>query len=212
MENSTQFSPTGLGHSIFMDRYAFSPEEDYTQASRRVSKAVAAAENEDVRAYWEEKFFKLLSSNLFMGGGRIMYGAGRPKQQMLNCFVIPTDDSIEGWGKAVSDVMVISGRLGGVGANVSPIRPRGSYIKGNGGIATGAVSLAKIIDAPGYEIVGGGGRRMALMLALELTHPDIMEFLDAKLDRNELNNANISVIINIPHEEFARKVRNDEEY
>jgi ribonucleoside-diphosphate reductase alpha chain len=210
MENSTQFSPTGLGHSIFMDRYAFSPEEDYTQASRRVSKAVAAAENEDVRAYWEEKFFKLLSSNLFMGGGRIMYGAGRPKQQMLNCFVIPTDDSIEGWGKAVSDVMVISGRLGGVGANVSPIRPRGSYIKGNGGIATGAVSLAKIIDAPGYEIVGGGGRRMALMLALELTHPDIMEFLDAKLDRNELNNANISVIINIPHEEFARKVRNDE--
>jgi len=211
MEYKQHFQPQGLGLSIFQDRYAFDSTEDYTAGSRRVSKHVAQAETEETRDYWEEKFFNLIASNLFMPGGRIMYGAGRPKAQLLNCFVIPTDDSIEGWGKAVSDVMVISGRLGGVGANVSPIRPRGSYIRGNGGIATGAVSLAKIIDAPGYEIVGGGGRRMALMLALEVTHPDIMEFLDAKLDRNEMNNANISVIINIPHEEFVSKIQNDED-
>jgi ribonucleoside-diphosphate reductase alpha chain len=172
---------------------------------------VAEAEEPGVREAWSNLFFNELASNRFMGGGRIMYGCGRPKAQLLNCFVVPTHDSIEGWGKTVSDVMVISGRLGGVGLNVSPIRPRSSYIHGNGGVATGAVSFAKIVDAPGYELVGGGGRRMAMMICLNLTHPDMPEFLDVKLDQNSLNNANISVIIDIPTDEFVQKVRDDEE-
>jgi ribonucleoside-diphosphate reductase alpha chain len=205
------FKPSGLGLSIFQDRYAASPEESYTEASRRVADFVSQAEPEEKRQEVADELFEELATNRIMGGGRIMYGAGRPKAQLLNCFVIPTEDTIEGWGQAVSDVIVISGRLGGVGANVSSVRPRGSYIKGNGGVATGAVSLAKIIDSPGYEIVGGGGRRMALMLCLNVTHPDILEFLDAKLDAHEMNNANISVVIDIPNDEFVSKVKNDEQ-
>jgi ribonucleoside-diphosphate reductase alpha chain len=205
------FEPTGLGLSIFQDRYAASPEESYTEASRRVADFVSQAEPEEKRQEVADDLFTELATNRIMGGGRIMYGAGRPKAQLLNCFVIPTEDTIEGWGQAVSDVIVISGRLGGVGANVSSVRPRGSYIKGNGGVATGAVSLAKIIDSPGYEIVGGGGRRMALMLCLNVTHPDILEFLDAKLEADQLNNANISVVIDIPNDEFVSKVRNDKQ-
>src|SRR6476469_1343135 len=127
----TYFTPEGLGLSIFNDRYTLYENESYEQASRRQAVHVAAAEKPEVRQHWEDIFFEELATNRFMGGGRIMYGSGRPKAQLLNCFVIPTEDSIEGWGKTVSDVMVISGRLGGVGLNVSPIRPRGSYIKGN---------------------------------------------------------------------------------
>jgi len=207
----TYFEPEGLGLSIFEDRYAHHVGETYQEASRRQAEHVAEAEKEDEREHWANVFFEELATNRFMGGGRIMYGAGRPKAQLLNCFVVPTKDSIEGWGKTVSDIMVISGRLGGVGLNVSPIRPRGSYIKGNGGIATGAVSFAKIADAPGYELVGGGGRRMAMMICLDVTHPDIEEFLDAKLDQDQLNNANISVVIDLPYEEFVEKVRHNED-
>ena len=204
------FQPEGLGLSIFQDRYALHSEEDFVGGSRRQADHVAQAEDEGNREYWADVFFEEIATNRFMPGGRIMYGAGRPKAQLLNCFVVPTHDSIEGWGKTVSDIMVISGRLGGVGLNVSPIRPRGSYIKGNGGIATGAVSFAKIADAPGYELVGGGGRRMAMMICLNVSHPDVEEFLDAKLDQDQLNNTNISVVIDIPYEEFIQKVTNDE--
>lgn len=207
----TYFEPTGLGLSIFKDRYAFSPTETYTESSRRVANHVAQAETPERYKEIADLFFEELATNRLMGGGRIMYGAGRPKAQLLNCFVVPTEDSIEGWGRAVSDVIVISGRLGGVGLNFSPIRPRGAYIRGNGGICTGAVSLMKVVDAPGHELVGGGGRRMALMFCLNLTHPDVLEFLDAKLDRNELNNANISIVIDIPTDEFVAKVKNNEE-
>src|SRR5258706_12192500 len=103
---------------------------------------------------------------------------------------------------------------GGVGINLSPMRPRGSKIHGTGGIATGAVSLMQMINGVGDVLVAGGGRRMALMLDLNITHPDMPEFLDKKLDRKELNNANVSVILDkrLPAKEFVRKVKAGEDF
>jgi ribonucleoside-diphosphate reductase alpha chain len=130
-----------------------------------------------------------------MPGGRIWYGSGRPRAQLLNCFVVPTHDSREGWGKTISDVIVVSGMGGGVGINLSPIRPRGIRINGTGGVATGAVSLMQMINGVGDVLVSGGGRRLALMLDLNITHPDMPEFLDKKLDHDELKNANVSIVL-----------------
>lgn len=207
------FEPSGLGLTIFKDRYARDTEEKWEEACLRVAEHVAEAEeNGNVRKY-RERFHQQLISNKFMPGGRIWYGAGRPKAQLLNCFVIPTQDSREGWGKTTSDVIVISGLMGGVGINMSPIRPRGYAVKGTGGIATGAVSLMELINGVGDVIVGGGGRRMALMLCLDVNHPDIEEFLEAKLDKDKLNNGNVSVVLppDMPAEEFVNKVINNEE-
>jgi ribonucleoside-diphosphate reductase alpha chain len=184
------------------------------EASRRVSKHVASAEINGAKPVVEEKFYEEIVTNRFMPGGRIWYGSGRPRGQLLNCFVVPTTDSREGWGTTIHDVIVISGMGGGVGINCSPIRPRGSRINGTGGIATGAVSLMQMINAVGDVLVGGGGRRLALMLDLNITHPDILEFLDKKLDRQELTNANVSVIIDkrLPAEMFIKKVRKGEDF
>lgn len=203
------FEPTGLGAEIFRDRYARSPEETWEEACRRVSQHVASAEENGKAAAYAQRFHDQISRNLFCPAGRIWYGAGRPKAQLLNCYVVPTHDSREGWGKTTSDVIIISGLMGGVGINVSPVRPRGSHIAGTGGYATGAVSLMQLIDRVGDVIVGGGGRRMALMLCLDVNHPDLEEFLDAKLDQDELNNANISVVIppGLESSEFVRRVR-----
>jgi len=131
---------------------------------------------------------------------------------MLNCFVVGTSDSREGWGKTVSDSIVISGTGGGVGLNCSPVRPRGSSINGTGGQATGAVSLMEIINATGEVIKAGGGRRTALMLCLSLSHGDIAEFLDKKLDLKQLNNANISVVFDEDPEIFFKLVREGGEW
>lgn len=207
VDNKTFQPSTGLPETIFKERYAINPEESWDNASRRLSYHVAQVEGD--RKEWEDRFYDEIVSNRFMPGGRIWYGAGRPRAQLLNCFVVPTSDSREGWGKTIHDVIVVSGMGGGVGINLSPIRPRGSAIHGTGGVATGSVSLMEMINAVGDVLVAGGGRRLALMLDLNITHPDMLEFLDKKLDKGELNNANVSLILdkNMPAEKLVKDVK-----
>lgn len=203
------WEPTGLGATIFADRYARFEGETWQQACERVAQHVAEAEENGKVKKYSERFYEELVNNRFMPGGRIWYGSGRPKAQLLNCFVVPTGDSREGWGKTLYDVIVVSGTGGGVGVNCSPVRPRGYDIKGTGGKATGAVSLMQMIDRVGDVLVSGGGRRLALMLDLDIDHPDLEEFLNVKLDLKQLTNANISVVLNFDSEAFRKAVEDD---
>lgn len=204
------YRPEGLAETIFKERYTIHPEETWDGASHRLAKHVASAELDGDKERYEEHFYEEIVTNRFMPGGRIWYGSGRPRAQLLNCFVVPTSDSREGWGKTIHDVIVVSGMGGGVGINCSPIRPRGSRITGTGGVATGAVSLMEMINAVGDVLVAGGGRRLALMLDLNISHPDMPEFIDAKLNKNKLTNANVSVIIDkkINSDTFVNAVKN----
>lgn len=189
------FNPTGLGRTIFRERYALHEDETWTEACRRVARWAASCEARDKIAEVEEAFFHILSEGLFMPGGRIWYAAGRPFAQGLNCFVLPVSDSREGIGTLFHDTMVVSGTGGGIGVNFSSLRGRGAPIHGMGGSSTGAVSFMKAQDAIGEQIIAGGSRRTALMQCLNIDHPDVVEFIDTKLERNELNNANVSVVI-----------------
>jgi ribonucleoside-diphosphate reductase alpha chain len=206
------YQPDGLALEIFQKRYALHAGETWLDACTRVSNHVAAAEHGNALPLYGESFYSILARNLFMPGGRIWYGSGRPKGQLLNCFVVPTADSREGWGKTVSDMIIITGTGGGLGVNCSPVRPRGTSINGSGGFATGSVSLMEIINAAGEVIKAGGGRRTALMLALSSTHGDIVEFLMKKLDKKQLTNANVSVWFEENPEHFFEKVRKEEMY
>lgn len=191
----TTFQPKGLGLTIFNDRYAHDGET-YDEACMRVATAISQAEGKQEDRTWAmEQFYDVLSEGLFMPGGRIWYGAGRRKQQMLNCFVVPTQDSREGWGTTFYDLTTISGTGGGVGFNFSPVRYRGAPIKGTGGESTGSVSLMHACNNIGDQMIGGGNRRTAMMMCLDIDHPDIYEFIEAKLNKGALTNANVSVII-----------------
>lgn len=201
------FEPSGFGREIFASRHAAYPEEPWADACKRVAWHIADAEQGQDRVKYFTAFREALMDNLFMPGGRIWYGSGRPRGQLLNCFVIPTGDSREAWGKTLYDTVVIAGTGGGIGMNCSPVRYRGADIKGTGGKATGAVSLMTGVDAVGEIIGSGGGRRIALMLCLAISHPDIVEFLDKKLDLNQLNNANVSVVFDEDPEQFFALVR-----
>jgi ribonucleoside-diphosphate reductase alpha chain len=183
---SEYYEPTDFASVIFSQRYSLNGEESWEEACKRVAGHIASAEVNGCRTKWENRFTDALQSAKFIPGGRIWYGSGRPKGQLLNCFVVPTDDSREGWGKTVSDMLVISGTGGGVGMNFSPIRPRGTAIKGTGGEATGAVSLMEVINQTGEVIKSGGGRRTALMMCLTYNHGDLMEFLNKKFNKVEL--------------------------
>lgn len=203
------YEPTDFAATVFKDRYPIHPDETYAEASARVGHHVAGSEEGKKREEFSKRFTDLLLTNRFSPGGRIWRGAGRPRGQMLNCFVISDDiDSREGWGETLKHVTIISGLGGGVGINFSRIRPRGTKINGTGGESTGSVSLMKAVNAVCNELREGGGRRSALMFALDYDHPDLPEFLRVKLDQKELRNANISVLID---DKFIDLVSKDEE-
>lgn len=192
--NSEIFFPTGFSEQIFKQRYAFTIEETWPQACLRVARQVSTAETPDKQKQYQDKFYKLLLENKFIPGGRILCNSGRNNPQLLNCFVLSNQlDSREGWGNIAREMIVTSMTGGGCGIDFSDVRPRGSLISGQGGECPGPVELMRLVDACAKPVRAGGQRRVALMFSLDLDHPDVVEFLDAKLEKGELTHANVSV-------------------
>lgn len=188
------FEPKGFSATIFKERYAFTPEESWVEACSRVARQMSLAESPDKQKQWYDKFYEVLGDNLFVPGGRIWANSGRNNPQLLNCFVLTNHlDTREGWGNVTKEMIVTSMTGGGCGIDFSDVRPRGAAIVGMGGECPGPVELMRLIDACAKPIRAGGQRRVALMFSLDLDHPDIIEFLDAKLVKGELTYANVSV-------------------
>lgn len=188
------YTPEGYSLKIFKERYAFTTEETWEEACSRLARQMALAEIPEKQKTYEGSFFNILSNNLFVPGGRIWYGAGRTSPNMLNCFVLRDNlDSKEGWGELAREMIVTSMHGGGCGVDFSDVRPRGAPISGHRGECPGPVELMRLINNCASPIRAGGIRRVALMFSLDLDHPDIEEFLDAKLERGELTYANVSV-------------------
>src|SRR5581483_801189 len=114
-----------------------------------------------------------------------------------NCYVIPSpEDSRGGILDNLKIMTEIMARGGGVGINLSTLRPRGSYIRTVNGTASGPCSWAELYSvATGDVIQQGGSRRGALMLMLDDDHPDIEEFITVKQDLSRINHANLSVCV-----------------
>lgn len=200
-----------LGQEIFLQKYAFPGEKKYSERCKVMAKQMASVEPpEDVETI-EKKFYDVLSSGDFVPGGRIIYGAGRNggRHNLLNCYVIIPEDSVENIGQTVKDMYKISCAGGGIGFNFSKIRPKGDDIQNVKNSAPGSVSVMKMINEIGEHVRAGKNRRTALMGILDVTHPDILEFLHVKLDKGELNNFNISVAIT---NRFLDACENDEEW
>ena len=186
-----------IGQEIFETRYAYPGEKNWSERAKVIAKTVASAERDEDKEKVEKSFYEAIGSGDFIPGGRIIYGAGRNRghHNLLNCYVIIPEDSVDSIGKTVQDMYRISCAGGGVGFNVSKIRPKGDHIGSVHHSAPGSVSVLKMINEVGEHVRAGKNRRTALMGILNVTHPDLMEFLHVKLDKGELNNFNISVAI-----------------
>ncbi|MFC1646995.1 ribonucleotide reductase N-terminal alpha domain-containing protein, partial [Patescibacteria group bacterium] len=126
----------GIRKTVFLDRYAAKdqsgkPEEQTPEEMwRRVSHAIAKFEPKKDRKHWEEKFYEAMRDFTFVPGGRILSGAGTGyKVTYYNCFVIPSPhDSRGGILKTLTQMIEIMSRGGGVGINMSSLRPRGARV------------------------------------------------------------------------------------
>lgn len=206
------FQPTGYSEKIFKERYAFTENETWEECCRRVARQMAIAEKSEKVEKYEATFYDMLVNNFFVPGGRILYNSGRPNPQLLNCFVL-TDklDSKEGWGRLSYENIVTSMTGGGCGQDFSDVRPEGAEINGHRGKCPGPVVLMKGINAGAHMVRAGGGRRAANMFSLDLDHPDVVKFIDAKVVKGELDMANVSVRSKRTME-FIEAVTNDTDW
>ena len=209
----------GIRQKVFMDRYSLKdpsgqPLEHYPEQTwARVARGIAAVEpTDELREQWEKRFYEALSGFQFVPGGRILAGAGSGHQvTFYNCYVIPSpEDSRQGILDNLKTMTEIMARGGGVGINLSSLRPRGSYIKTVNGTASGPCSWAQLYSvATGDVIQQGGSRRGALMLMLDDNHPDIEEFITVKRTEGKIEHANLSVAIS---DEFMQAVKDDADW
>jgi len=188
----------------------------------RVAKGIASAEpTEELKTYWTDLFYEYLSGFRMTTGGRIYSNGGTEwgGTTMFNCFVSPTVksdvDSLDGIIKNLAMQGKTLKSEGGWGENFSYLRPRGSFIAGIGVESPGAVKYMELYDKSSDIITSGSGlkstnpkakkkiRKGAQMGVLDVTHPDIIEFITAKQQAGRLSKFNISVNCT---DEFMEKV------
>jgi len=142
-----------------------------------------------------EPYEEIFESHKALTAGRTTVGLGTGKDvSFSNCYVLPIgEDSFDGIFKAIRDEALTLKKGGGCGFNFSILRPRGAPIKSTKSVSkTGALGFLQIFNAVGAPIVGVGDRTQALMGVLNVSHPDILEFIGFKKDGG-LSGFNLSV-------------------
>lgn len=193
--------------TVAESRY-FMEGEDWESCANRVGRVVANSENSHMIKY-SNKFSEIIYNMDFLPGGRILRNSGRQAGSLFNCYHLPIGDSREEIGQFYKDSLMLWGEGGGVGVNISSLRPKGAPIKTVGGESSGPVSFLEASDSIAKTIESGGSRRAAALALMHISHPDIMRFIDAKIEHGQLPHYNISVAIN---DEFLESVESDADW
>ena len=180
----------------------------------RLAKEVARIENKYNNPLSEKELFDLFDGfKYIIPQGSPMTGIGNDYQvaSLSNCFVIGMDGSADSYGAIIrvdEEQVQLMKRRGGVGHDLSHIRPKGSPVKNSALTSTGLVPFMERYSNSTRE-VAQDGRRGALMLSVSIKHPDSEDFIDAKMEQGKVTGANISVRID---DEFMKAVSEGREY
>lgn len=156
---------------------------------------------------------KLIRERKFLFAGRILANRGLPKDGIKvtysNCYVLsPPEDNLESIFDTAKKLARTFSYGGGVGFDISKLRPSGALVHNSAKTTTGAVSFMDLYSMT-TGLIGQRGRRGALMISMDVNHPDIEAFIDVKTDLEKVTKANISVRIN---DKFMEAVENKEKY
>ncbi|KKY01737.1 ribonucleotide-diphosphate reductase [Paraclostridium benzoelyticum] len=188
-----------LQKSIWKNKYRYN-KENFDEWINRIS-----AKN--------TRIGKLIRQKKFLFAGRILANRGLYKDGLKvtysNCYVLePPKDNLEDIFDTAKKLARTFSYGGGVGIDISKLRPRGAKVNNSAKNTTGAVSFMELYSMT-TGLIGQRGRRGALMISIEVSHPDIEDFIDIKTDLTKVTKANISVRIN---DEFMKAVENNETY
>ena len=214
------FAGDELAARVWVNKYALKDsfgniyEKNPTDMHRRLAKEIARIENKYPNPLSEEKLMELFDHfKYIVPQGSPMSGIGNNFQigSLSNCFVIGMDGSADSYGAIIKideEQVQLMKRRGGVGHDLSHIRPKGSPVKNSALTSTGLVPFMERYSNSTRE-VAQDGRRGALMLSVSIKHPDSESFIDAKMSEGKVTGANVSVKID---DEFMQAVTNGQPY
>ncbi|MDH3307704.1 MAG: adenosylcobalamin-dependent ribonucleoside-diphosphate reductase [Acidimicrobiia bacterium] len=186
------------------------PTESAVDMFRRVAANIAAAETlwNGSPELWEDRFFEVMARLDFLPNSPTMMNAGRELQQLAACFVLPIEDSLDSIFDTLKHTAKIHQSGGGTGFSFSRLRARGDMVKTTRGVSSGPVSFLEVYDSATEHIKQGSFRRGANMGILDVTHPDITRFIDAKRDGG-ITNFNLSVAVTV---DWMNRAEHGEDY
>ncbi|PKP44938.1 MAG: ribonucleoside-diphosphate reductase, adenosylcobalamin-dependent [Bacteroidetes bacterium HGW-Bacteroidetes-12] len=214
------FKGDELAANVWLNKYALKDSDGHIfesnpdQMHRRMAKEIARIESKYANSYSEEEIYDVLKGfKYIIPQGGPMTGIGNDFQigSLSNCFVIGNEGNSDSYGgvmKIDEEQVQLMKRRGGVGHDLSHIRPKGSPVKNSALTSTGVVPFMERYSNSTRE-VAQDGRRGALMLSISIKHPDAEHFIDAKMDGTKVTGANVSVRID---DEFMRAVKSNSEY
>jgi len=180
---------------------------------KRVARALADVEREDIRERWYERFLWALRHGA-IPAGRVTSNAGalehKPATSTINCTVSGTirDSMDDILGKVHEAGLTLKAGCG-IGYEFSTLRPRGAYVSGAGAYTSGPLSFMDIYDKMCFTVSSAGGRRGAQMGTFDVGHPDAMDFVRAKRENGRLRQFNLSLLVT---DEFMQAVREERDW
>ncbi|MCZ2100226.1 MAG: adenosylcobalamin-dependent ribonucleoside-diphosphate reductase [Chitinophagales bacterium] len=214
------FKGDDLAARVWVNKYALKDSDGNIYEATpddmhwRIAREIARIESKYSNPLHAEEVFELIRDfKYIIPQGSPMTGIGNNFQiaSLSNCFVIGNGQDSDSYGsimKIDEEQVQLMKRRGGVGHDLSFIRPKGSPVKNSALTSTGLVPFMERYSNTTRE-VAQDGRRGALMLSVSINHPDAEDFIDAKLTMGKITGANISVRID---DEFMEAVKNDTEY
>ena len=157
--------------------------------------------------------YDLMSQKYFTHASPTLFNSGTVRPQLSSCFLMGTNDSIEGIFKTIKDCALISKNAGGIGIHVSNIRSAGSLIRKTNGISNGIIPMLQVYNYTARYIDQGGRRPGSFAIYLEPWHADVFEFLDLRKNTgSETDRArDLFLALWIP-DLFIKKVINNEDW
>jgi ribonucleoside-diphosphate reductase alpha chain len=214
------FKGDDLAARVWVNKYALKDSEGNiyektpNDMHRRIAKEIARIEQRYANPMSEEEVFEAIKDfKYIVPQGSPMAGIGNPYQiaSLSNCFVIGNDGDSDSYGgimKIDQEQVQLMKRRGGVGHDLSHIRPKGSPVKNSALTSTGIVPFMERYSNSTRE-VAQDGRRGALMLSVSINHPDSEDFIDAKMEQGKVTGANVSVRMD---DKFMQAVKDGKNY
>jgi len=219
-ESLKYFGGDELAARVWVNKYALKDsfghifESSPTDMHWRLAREIERIESKYKNPHTAEQIFPLLDHfRYIIPAGSPMTGIGNNFQasSLSNCFVIGLDGKSDSYGailKIDEEQVQLMKRRGGVGHDLSDIRPKGSPVKNSALTSTGLVPFMERYSNSTRE-VAQDGRRGALMLSVSIKHPDSEAFIDAKMEEGKITGANVSVKID---DQFMEAVENNTPY
>ena len=214
------FKGDDLAARVWVNKYALKDSEGNIyeltpdDMHHRIAKEISRIEQKYPNPLNEEQVFDLIKNfKYIVPQGSPMAGIGNPFQiaSLSNCFVIGNEGQSDSYGgilKIDQEQVQLMKRRGGVGHDLSHIRPKGSPVKNSALTSTGLVPFMERYSNTTRE-VAQDGRRGALMLSVSINHPDAEDFIDAKMEQGKVTGANVSVRMD---DDFMKAVESGQPY